>query len=150
MVQLPALNTPQFDWSKSRMPRRAQPVPPIFQPELAARAICDQIDHPGREVFLGAPTILAIQAQKLFPGLLDRYLASGGWEGQMTDEPADPDRPNNLFQPVDVDLGAHGRFDDRAIDDRPLPAPIAHPAAYAAAAAAALAFGATAWRLLRR
>lgn len=151
MVQLPALNTPQFDWSKSRMPRRAQPVPPIFQPELAAGAICDQIERPGREVFLGGPTILAIQAQKLFPGLLDRYLSTGGWEGQMTDEPADPEQPNNLFAPVDVDFGAHGRFDDRAIDDKPLPAPVAHPVAYGAVASAgALALGAIAWRLVRR
>ncbi|HEX3265521.1 MAG TPA: SDR family oxidoreductase [Candidatus Limnocylindrales bacterium] len=151
MVQLPALNTPQFEWSRSRMPRRAQPVPPIFQPELAARAICDQIDHPGREVFLGAPTILAIQAQKLVPGLLDRYLAKGGWEGQMTEEPADRAQPDNLFEPVDADQGAHGRFDAEAIDDRPLPAPIAHPVAYGAAASAgALAIGAVAWRLLRR
>ena len=151
MVQLPALNTPQFDWSRSRMPRRAQPVPPIFQPELAATAICDQIDRPGREVFLGAPTILAIQAQKLVPGLLDRYLADGGWQGQMTEEPADPDQPNNLFEPVDVDLGAHGRFDDRSVDDKPLPAPIAHPIAYGAAASASVAaLGAIAWRLLRR
>jgi short-subunit dehydrogenase len=152
MVQLPALNTPQFDWSRSRMPRRAQPVPPIFQPELAAHAICDQIEHPGREVFLGAPTILAIQAQKLVPGLLDRYLARSGWEGQMTDEAADPAQPDNLFEAVDgdVDFGARGRFDDQAIDDKPLPAPIAHPVAYGAVASAgALALGALAWRLRR-
>jgi hypothetical protein len=136
MVQLPALNTPQFDWSRSRMPRRAQPVPPIFQPELAAAAICDQIERPGREVFLGAPTILAIQGQKLFPGLMDRFLGATAYEGQMTDEPEDPDRPDDLFAPVNIDHGAHGRFDDRAIDDRPLPAPLAHPVAYGAAAAA--------------
>jgi NAD(P)-dependent dehydrogenase (short-subunit alcohol dehydrogenase family) len=134
MVQLPALNTPQFDWSRSRMPRRAQPVPPIFQPELAAHAICDQIDHPGREVFLGAPTIAAIQLHKLAPGLMDRYLAGSAYDAQMTDEPRDPDMPDNLFEPVDVDPGAHGRFDDRSIDDRPLPAPIAHPVGFAAAA----------------
>lgn len=150
MVQLPALNTPHFEWSRSRLPRRAQPVPPIFQPELAARAICDQIDHPGREVFLGAPTIAAIQLQKLFPGVLDRYLAAGAYDGQMTHEPEDPNRPDNLFEPVEVDPGAHGRFDDRAVDDRPLPAPLAHPLRYAAASAAALAVGATAWRLRRR
>jgi NAD(P)-dependent dehydrogenase (short-subunit alcohol dehydrogenase family) len=150
MVQLPALNTPQFEWSRSRMPRRAQPVPPIFQPEVAARAICDQIDRPGREVFLGAPTVLAIQAQKLFPGLLDRYLARGGWEGQMTDEPADSSQPGNLFEPVDVDLGAHGRFDAEAIDDRPLPSPMAH-AGWAALGVSGLAAAAAAaiWRLRR-
>jgi NAD(P)-dependent dehydrogenase (short-subunit alcohol dehydrogenase family) len=152
MVQLPALNTPHFAWSRSRLPRKAQPVPPIFQPELAARAICDQIDHPGREVFLGAPTILAIQAQKLFPGLLDRYLAAGAYDAQMTDEPELPLRPDNLYDPVDLDPGAHGSFDDRAIDDKPLPAPLAHPVAYGATAAVAL--GAVAaligWRSNRR
>ena len=149
MVQLPALNTPQFDWSRSRMPRRAQPVPPIFQPELAANAICDQIEHPGREVFLGAPTILAIQAQKLFPGLLDRYLASGGYDGQMTDEPRDPARPDNLFGPVDIDAGAHGRFDGQAIDDRPLPSPLAHAGWAAVAITGLIAAAATAVRLRR-
>jgi len=150
MVQLPALNTPQFEWSRSRMPRRAQPVPPIFQPELAARAICDQIDHPGREVFLGAPTVLAIQAQKLFPGLLDRYLAGGGWDGQMTDEPRAGNPPDNLFEPVDVDFGAHGRFDERAIDDRPLPSPMAHAGWAALGISGLLAAGAaTVWRLRR-
>ena len=150
MVQLPALNTPHFDWSRSRLPRRAQPVPPIFQPELAARAICDQIDHPGREVFLGAPTVLAIQAQKLFPGLLDRYLAGSGYEGQMTEEFEDPVRPDNLYEPVEIDPGAHGRFDDRAIDDAPLPAPIAHPGWTAVASAGALALAGLAWRVSRR
>jgi NAD(P)-dependent dehydrogenase (short-subunit alcohol dehydrogenase family) len=151
MVQLPALNTPQFEWSRSRMPRRAQPVPPIFQPELAAGAICDQIEHPGREVFLGAPTIAAIQLQKLFPGLLDRYLAAGGYDAQMTDEPADATRPDNLFEPVDVDAGAHGRFDEQAIDDRPLPSPMAHAgwAAVGVSGLLAAAAAAAAWRLRR-
>ena len=149
MVQLPALNTPHFDVSRSRLPRKAQPVPPIFQPELAARAICDQIDHPTREVLLGAPTVAAIQLQKLVPGLLDRYLA-GGYETQMTQQPEDPNRPDNLFTPVDIDLGPHGRFDDRAIDDRPLPVPIAHPGWTAAGVAAGLAAGAALWRIARR
>ena len=150
MVQLPALNTPHFAWSRSRLPRKAQPVPPIFQPELAARAICDQIDRPSREVFLGAPTVAAIQLEKLFPGLLDRYLAAGGYDAQMTDQPEDVDRPDNLFHPVEVDPGAHGGFDDQAIDDKPLPSPMAHAGWAAAGAAAVAAAGAaTLWRLRR-
>jgi NAD(P)-dependent dehydrogenase (short-subunit alcohol dehydrogenase family) len=150
MVQLPALNTPHFGWSKSRLPRKAQPVPPIFQPELAARAISDQIEKPSREVFLAAPTIAAIQLQKLVPGVLDRYLAAGGYESQMLAEPEDPSRPHNLFEPVEMDAGAHGPFDDRAIDDRPLPSPIGHPGRYAAAAGAAAALVAlVAWRTSR-
>ena len=150
MVQLPALNTPQFEWSRSKMPRRAQPVPPIFQPELAARAICDQIERPGREVFLGAPTIAAIQLQKLFPGLLDRYLAAGGYDAQMTDEPADTSRPDNLFEPVEVDAGALGRFDEQAIDDRRLPSPMAHAGWAAVGVSGVLAAAAvTVWRLRR-
>jgi NAD(P)-dependent dehydrogenase (short-subunit alcohol dehydrogenase family) len=116
MVQLPALNTPQFDWVRSRLPRRAQPVPPIFQPEVAARAILQAIERPERESFIGLPTVAAIQLQKLLPGVLDRYLASTAYDGQQTDEPEDPDRADNLFAPVGVDLGAHGRFDATAGD----------------------------------
>jgi short-subunit dehydrogenase len=150
MVQLPALNTPQFDWVRSHLPNRAQPVPPIFQPELAARAIVDAIDHPARETFIGAPTVLAIQGQKLAPALLDRYLASTAYDGQQTDEPDDPDRADNLWEPLDVDLGAHGRFDRPAIDDRPLPAPIAHPGWAAIAVGSAVATAALLWRAMRR
>ena len=151
MVQLPALNTPHFGRSRSRLPRKAQPVPPIFQPELAARAICDQIDHPGREVFLGAPTVVAIQLQKLFPGLLDRYLAAGAYDAQMTNEPEDPARADNLFDPVAADPGAHGPFDDKALDDKPLPSPLAHAGWTAAGVAAMAAAGAAAaiWRSRR-
>jgi NAD(P)-dependent dehydrogenase (short-subunit alcohol dehydrogenase family) len=116
MVQLPALNTPQFGWVKSRLPNKAQPVPPIFQPEVAARAIVWAADHPRRELYVGWPTVKAILGDKLFAGLLDRYLAQTGYQGQQTAEPADPHRPHNLWQPVDDthDLGAHGSFDRRA------------------------------------
>ena len=116
MVQLPALNTPHFDWSRNRLPHRPQPVPPIYQPEVAARAIADAIDNPVREVFVAPPTVAAIQLHKIAPGLLDRYLAATAYEGQQTDEPDDPGRPDNLFASVDVDAGAHGRFDDVARD----------------------------------
>jgi hypothetical protein len=114
MVQLPALNTPQFDWVKSRLPREPQPVPPIFQPEVAARAIVWAAEHRRREVNVGFPTVKAIIGNKLFPGWLDRYLARFAYSGQQTEEPANPNRPNNLFHPLPGDHGAHGRFDSRS------------------------------------
>ncbi len=114
MVQLPALNTPQFDWVKSRLPRRAQPVPPIYQPEVAADAIAYAARHPRREFWVGLPTAIAIAGNRIAPGLGDRYLARTGVDSQMTDEPEDPNRPNNLWEPVPGDAGAHGRFDARA------------------------------------
>lgn len=114
MVQLPALNTPQHGWVKSRLPREAQPVPPIYQPEVAARAILWAIEHPRREVWVGSPTWIVLLGNKLFPGLGDWYLARAGYDSQMTDEPRDPDRPHNLWQAVPGDHGAHGRFDERA------------------------------------
>jgi NAD(P)-dependent dehydrogenase (short-subunit alcohol dehydrogenase family) len=111
MVQLPALNTPQFDWVKSRLPNKAQPVPPVFQPEVAADAIVRAADSGRREVYVGMPTVQAIVGDKIAPGLLDRYLASFGYAGQQTDQPEDPDRPDNLWEPLPGDHGAHGRFD---------------------------------------
>src|SRR5688572_26863418 len=114
MVRLPALNTPQFDWVKSRLPKRAQPVPPIFQPEVAARAIVWAAEQRRREVYVGMPTVKAIVGDKVAPGLLDRILAGMGYDAQQTDEPADPSRPHNLWEPVPGDHGAHGRFDTRA------------------------------------
>ena len=115
-VHLPALNTPQFDWVKSRLPRRAQPVPPIFQPEVAARAIVWAAHQRRREVWVGGPTVRAILADRLAPGYADRRLARAGYDAQQTDEPADPARPHNLWRPLAGDHGAHGRFDDRARD----------------------------------
>lgn len=120
MVQLPAVNTPQFDWVLSRLPRRAQPVPPIYQPEVAADAIVYAADHPRRrEYWVGSTTTATLLANKLAPGLLDRYLAKTGYKSQQTDQPTKPDRPSNLWGPVDDsdgwDHGAHGRFDERAI-----------------------------------
>lgn len=112
---LPAVNTPQFDWALNKMNRRPQPVPPIFQPEVIARGIYFAAMHPERrEVWIGMPTIKVILANKLTPGLLDRYLASAAYSGQLTDEPASPDAPANLFQTVDGAYAAHGRFDKRA------------------------------------
>jgi NAD(P)-dependent dehydrogenase (short-subunit alcohol dehydrogenase family) len=116
MVQLPAVNTPQFDWVKSRLPRRAQPVPPVFQPELIADSIVSAADSGRREVYVGIPTVAAIVGNKIAPALLDRYLAVTAYEGQQTDQPEDPTRADNLWSPVPGDHGAHGRFDAVARD----------------------------------
>jgi NAD(P)-dependent dehydrogenase (short-subunit alcohol dehydrogenase family) len=115
MVQMPALNTPQFGWVKSRLPHKAQPVPPIFQPEVAARAIYHAAHDAGRrEYYVGGSTVKAIFGNKLAPGFADRYLAKHGYDAQQHDGPEDPNRPNNLWEPVAGDHGAHGAFDERA------------------------------------
>jgi NAD(P)-dependent dehydrogenase (short-subunit alcohol dehydrogenase family) len=114
MVHLPATNTPQFDWSKSRMPRRAQPVPPIYQPEVAARAIRHAAHHYRREWTVGLITDMVLAGNAVVPGVGDWYLAKTGYESQMADEPEVPVRPDNLYDPLPGDRGAHGRFDDRA------------------------------------
>jgi NAD(P)-dependent dehydrogenase (short-subunit alcohol dehydrogenase family) len=116
MVHLPAVNTPQFDWVKSRLPRKPQPLPPIFQPEVAARAIVYAAHHERREMCVGFPTVKAVVGDKIAPGLLDHYLARVGYDAQQTDEPADPDRADNLWEPVPGDHGAHGAFDERSRD----------------------------------
>jgi NAD(P)-dependent dehydrogenase (short-subunit alcohol dehydrogenase family) len=116
MVQLPALNTPQFGWVKSRLPRRAQPVPPIFQPEVAAEAIYFAAHNPRREFYVGAPSAAVILGNRFAPGLLDRYLADTAYESQQYNGPEDPDRAHNLWQPLPGDHGAHGVFDARAKD----------------------------------
>jgi short-subunit dehydrogenase len=114
MVDLPAVNTPQFDWALNKMGKRAQPVAPIYEPEVAARAIYFAATHRRREVWVGFPTVRAILANRIAPGLIDRYLARAGYKGQLTDEPLAPDAPANLFEPVPGDYGAHGRFDGRS------------------------------------
>jgi NAD(P)-dependent dehydrogenase (short-subunit alcohol dehydrogenase family) len=121
MVQLPALNTPQFEWVRSRLPRRAQPVPPIYQPEIAADAIVWASEHDRRELYVGMPTVTAILGNKMAPWFADWYLARHGFSGQQTDEPESSGRPDNLWSPVDSDrdFGAHGRFDHAARDTSP-------------------------------
>jgi hypothetical protein len=119
MVQMPALNTPQFTWVLSKLPQKAQPVPPIYQPEVAARAVAFAADHPRRrEYWVGASTVATLVANAVAPGLLDRYLARTGYSSQQTGEPRDPDQPANLWEPADGpdgrDFGAHGAFGDRA------------------------------------
>ena len=115
-VHLPALNTPQFGWVRSRLPFHPQPVPPIYQPEVAARAIVWAADHPRREYWVGYPTAMTILANALAPGLLDRYLARTNFEAQQTDIPVDGDRPDNLEAPVPGTQAAHGIFDGQAKD----------------------------------
>lgn len=114
MVDMPAMNTPQFDWVKSRLPNRAQPVPPIFQPEVGAEAVFYAANHDcGPELLVAWPTVKAVVGEKFVDGYINRRLAKSGYESQQTDEPA-RDRPDNLWEPVPGDWGAHGRFDDRA------------------------------------
>ena len=115
MVQMPALNTPQFDTVRTRLPRHPQPVPPIYQPEVAARAIVTAAREPARrEWWVGASTALAIAGNALVPGVADRYLARTGFDAQQTGEPVPPGRPDNLFEPLPADRGAHGDFDQKA------------------------------------
>ena len=118
MVQLPALNTPQFTWARTRMPREPQPVPPIYQPEVAANAIVWAARNPRRELMVGWPTVKAILGNAVAPGLADRYLARSGYDAQQTERPVSPGRRDNLFEPVDADedRGAHGPFDDESRD----------------------------------
>jgi NAD(P)-dependent dehydrogenase (short-subunit alcohol dehydrogenase family) len=115
MVHMPALNTPQFSWVKSRLPRKPQPVPPIFEPEVGADAVAWAARNEcGREISVGWPSVKAVYGNKLAPSYADRYLAENGFASQQTNEPADPDRPNNLWEPLPGDHGAHGRFDSRS------------------------------------
>jgi NAD(P)-dependent dehydrogenase (short-subunit alcohol dehydrogenase family) len=114
MVHMPALDTPQFSWVKSRLPREPQPVPPIYDPEVAADALLWAAEHDRRELWVGMPTVKAIVGERVIPGALDHYLADVGYDSQQTDEPVDPDRQDNLWAPVPGDHGAHGGFASRS------------------------------------
>ncbi|MFD4347086.1 SDR family oxidoreductase [Streptomyces coelicoflavus] len=152
MVQMPGLNTPQFSWVLTRLPRHPRPVAPVYQPEVAARAVLYAAGHPERRMYwVGGSTVATLLGQKLAPGLLDRYLARTGYDGQQTGRPVDPSRPANLWKPADDtapdDYGAHGVFDDEA-HERSLQfwisrhrGPLALAAAVTGAAAGALAGG---------
>jgi len=114
MVQMPAMNTPQFYWAKSRLPFKTQPVPPIFQPEVGAEAVHHAVRvNVGREFLVGWPTVEAVMGEKVVPGYIDRKLGHG-YAGEETTVPADPNRPDNLWGPAPGAYGAHGPFDDRA------------------------------------
>jgi len=114
MVQMPALNTPQFDWCRTKMPYKCQPVPPIYQPEVAAEAIVWAASHGPRELNVGGNTSVILALNKFFPGIGDRYLGMTGFDDQQTDTPEEPGRPDNLFTPVEGDWAAQGRFSDQA------------------------------------
>lgn len=114
MLQLSAFNTPQFDWGRTCLDKQPQPLPPIFQPELAAQAVLYAADHPRREFWVGFPAVMSILGTRLLPGFLDRLLARRAYRGQHTDRPLPEDRQDNLFAPVSRDYGTHGRFDERA------------------------------------
>jgi NAD(P)-dependent dehydrogenase (short-subunit alcohol dehydrogenase family) len=119
IVEMPAVNTPQFSWVLSRLPEQAQPVAPIYQPEVAARGVLKAIDHPDRRArWVGLSTAGTILANRVAGGVLDRYLARTGFSAQQTGQPREPDQPANLWEPADGpdgrDFGAHGRFDDRS------------------------------------
>jgi short-subunit dehydrogenase len=152
MVQMPALNTPQFGWVKSRLPHKAQPVPPIYQPEVAARAIYYAAHHPERREYYPAwSSVKAIFGNKLVPSYGDHYLAKNGYDAQQHDGPEDPNRPNNLWKPVPGDHGAHGAFDDRATYSSSELLLETHPKWLLTAVAAGLvAAAATLWRTSTR
>jgi hypothetical protein len=152
MVQMPALNTPQFGWVKSRLPHKAQPVPPIYQPEVAARAIYYAAHHPERREYYPAwSSVKAIFGNKLAPSYGDHYLAKNGYDAQQHDGPEDPNRPNNLWKPVPGDHGAHGAFDDRASYSSSELLLETHPKwLLASAAAGLLAVAFTFWRSSER
>ncbi len=114
IAHMPGMNTPQFEWVRSKLPRKAQPVPPIFQPEVAADAIHWAAHHDRAILYVGFPTVKTVAGERVSPRMLDYYLARKGVKSQQTDEPRDPERPDNLFDPVPGDFAAHGRFDRRA------------------------------------
>ena len=151
MVQMPALNTPQFGWSRNKMGRRPQPVPPIFQPEVAARAIVWASEHRRKEVYVGRSTVVAIVGDKLASAAADRYLARTGYSAQLTSEPDANGRPDNLLEPLDADRdhGMHGRFDAAASDGDAETWFVTHRHLATAAAAGAGAAAAT-WLARRR
>ncbi|MEJ8757014.1 SDR family oxidoreductase [Pontibacter sp. H259] len=119
MVQLPAMNTTQFGFVKSRLPNKPKPMGKIYQPEVAARAILYAAENDRREIYVGYPTVQAILGDKLLPELGDWVLAKTGFEGQQTSIPDDPNRPNNLWATIPGDHGAHGTFETEATDESP-------------------------------
>ncbi len=144
VVQMPAVNTPQFSWVRSRLPRHPQPVPPIYEPEVAARGVVYAADHPRRkQYFVGASTTATILANRVVPALLDRYLARTGYDSQQTGSRESDDRPDNLWEPLDRpsgdDYGAHGEFDGKAHSRSAQLVLSHHPVAVTAAAGAATA-----------
>ena len=139
MVQLPAVNTPQFNWCKTKLPNHPQPVPPIFQPEVPAEAVVWAAEHRRRELWVGKGAVQAIVGTMVAPGVADRYLGKTGYKAQQTTQPVDPDRPSNLYEPVAGEHATHGMFDDRAKSRSPFLWMAEHRSLLAGAAAAGLA-----------
>ncbi|MBV8952607.1 MAG: SDR family oxidoreductase [Solirubrobacterales bacterium] len=148
MIQLPGVNTTQFTWGRTKLPKQTIPVPPIYQPEVAADAIHYAAHHKRRQVYVGIPTVMNIVGERVAPWLLDRYLAKSGYKSQMTGQDLDPHGHDNLFDPVDEDRGAHGPFDDQAHRISPQ-YELAKRRSLVLAGAGAAAAGAAATRLLR-
>src|SRR5438270_10902065 len=144
MIQLPGLNTTQFTWGRTKLPKQTTPVPPIYQHELAADAIHHAAHHRRRQIYVGIPTVMNIVGERVAPWLLDRYLAKTGFDSQMTDHDLDPRGHDNLFAPVDEDRGAHGPFDSGAHGFSPQYELAKHRGAVVARAAPAAAAGARA------
>lgn len=152
MVQMPAVNTPQFSWVLSKLPRRPQPVPPIYEPEVAAHGVVYAADHPQRrEYWVGGTTAMTLIANAVAPGVLDRYLGKTGFSSQQTDEPQPADAPDNLWEPADRerDFGTHGRFDNRSTARSPQLWLSQHHGALGAGAALS-AIGSLLWATTRR
>jgi hypothetical protein len=119
MVQMPGLNTPQFDWIRAKLPGKPRPIGTVFQPEVAARAIYYAAHSDRKEMLVGGPTVESVWGNKVASAWMDDYLAKVGFKGQQSPEPVSPDRKDNLFEPVPGDFEAHGRFDDEAHEDSP-------------------------------
>jgi len=150
MVQLPGVNTPQFDWIRTTLPRKPKPASPPYQPEIAAEAIHYAAHHRRKEITLGWPSLQAIWGDRLASGLVDRYLGATGIEGQQDKERVSPDRRDNLYDPVPGDRGAHGRFDATARTRSTQLWLNTHPAETALGVGAALLAGGIAWAVGRR
>ncbi len=130
MIELPALNTTQFGWVKSKLPNKARPMGTVFQPEVAANAITYAATHDRREIYVAMPTFKSIIGNKFFPGILDKMMANTAFDGQQTDEPEDPNRKHNLWEPVPGNHSAHGNFDNIAKSSSPVLWLSLHPAVF--------------------
>lgn len=150
MVQMPAMNTPQFGWVKSYLKNKPKPMGIIYQPEVGARAVLQMARNHEREIYVGYPTVKTIIGNKLVPGYVDNYLARTGFDGQQTDEPDDTKRKNNLWEPVPGDPGAHGMFDEQAMDISPESWVATHKKVLALSALTAFAFVMGIWTAKRR
>ncbi len=150
LVQMPAMNTTQFSWSRNNMRHNPQPVPPVYEPEVGAKAVVWAADHNRREIEVGSSTVTAILANKIAPALLDHYLARFGYSSQQTSEPVDRSRPDNLWKAVPGDHGVHGPFSNRSARRSPQVWTTLHRGTLAAAGLGLVLIGLSAEVLRRR